>query len=417
MALDLLRVATAGSVDDGKSTLIGRLLLESRALFDDHLDALERARADSGSDVLDLAAITDGLRAEREQGITIDVAYRFFSTPRRRFVLADTPGHEQYTRNMATGASNADVAIVLCDASRGLTAQSRRHAWIAGLLGVPHLVVCVNKMDLVDYDETAFTALRDAFRPALTAFSTGDVRFVPISALQGDNVTERSPRMPWHTGPTLMEILADLPVPDRGGGPARFPVQQVVRHTTGGTGRAYAGMLASGSLAVGDDVVVQPGGLIARIARIATFDGDLAAASAGQSVTVHLDREVDCSRGDLLATAAEPATVTRDLAATVVWFAEQPLHAGRQLLIKHTTRTTRAIVTALDDRVDMRTLEREATAALAMNDIGRCRLRTADPLAIDPYALDRTTGSAILIDPASNDTVGAVIIDGAGDAP
>ena len=407
---DLLRIATAGSVDDGKSTLIGRLLFDSRALYDDHLEALERARVESGAPALDLAMLTDGLRAEREQGITIDVAYRFFSTPTRRFVLADTPGHEEYTRNMATGASNADVAIILCDASRGLTHQSRRHAAIAALLGVPHLIVCVNKMDLLGYDEAAFAAIRDAFVPALAALGARAAHVIPISALHGDGIVTRSSAMGWYDGPTVMEALATAPPATAAVGPARFPVQLVVREATGATGRAYSGRVTSGALAVGDAVAVMPAGQIASVAAISTFDGDLPRASAGQSITITLDRDIDCARGDLIAAAADHPRALREFSAMVIWFSATPLTVGRPLLIKHTSRTTRAQVAAIDERVDMATLARDPAAELRMNDIGRCRIRTADLLAIDPYRRDRSTGSAILIDPATNDTVGAVII-------
>lgn len=415
MATDRIRVATAGSVDDGKSTLIGRILVESRALFQDQISALERTRTDGGA--VDLASVTDGLRAERAHGITIDVAYRFFSTPGRRFVLADTPGHEEYTANMATGVSTADVVVLLCDASRGVTTQSRRHAAIAALFGAPHVIVCVNKMDLAGFDAGAFEALRAAFLPAFPAEDRARIPFVPVSARDGDNVATRSSRMPWYDGPTLMDLLVGLPAPQAARGPARFLVQRSQRDDTGASGQGHAGLLAAGTLATGDAVLVQPGDRRARVARLSTFDGEIATAHAPCSLTVDLDRAVACGRGDLIAAAAAPATTTRMLRARVVWFAPRPLTAGSRVLLKHTTRTTQATVRAIDWRIDMQTLERAPAAALAANDIGQCRLGVADALAVDPYARARSTGGAILIDPAGNDTVGAAIIDAAGDAP
>jgi sulfate adenylyltransferase large subunit len=410
MAIDRLRVATAGSVDDGKSTLIGRILVESHALFQDQVSALERTRSDGGAGAVDLASITDGLRAEREQGITIDVAHRFFSTPGRRFVLADTPGHEEFTANMATGVSTADVVVLLCDASRGVTMQSRRHAAIAALFGAPHVIVCVNKMDLVGFDARAFEALRAAFLPAFPAEDRARIPFVPVSARDGDNVATRSARMAWYDGPTLMDLLVGLKPPQAARGPARFLVQQA-------QGGGHAGLLASGTLAIGDAVLVQPGGEAARIARLSSFDGDAEFARAPRSLTIHLDRAVACGRGDLIAAAAAPASVTRTLRARVVWFAPAPLTVGRPMLLGHATRTTSVRASALDWRIDMENLARVPAAALAANDIGQCRLRVADALAVDPYAHDRATGGAILIDPVGNDTVGAVIVDAAGDAP
>jgi sulfate adenylyltransferase large subunit len=404
---DLLRLATAGSVDDGKSTLIGRLLHDAKAILADQLDDL---RGRDGE--LDLARLTDGLRAEREQGITIDVAYRYFATARRTFILADTPGHVQYTRNMVTGASTADLAIVLVDARNGVVEQTRRHAFIASLLGIPHLVVAVNKMDLVDFSEDAFDAVvRDfcAFRDQLP--SVRDVAYVPLSALRGDNVVERSDAMPWYGGLALLEHLETVEIAgDRDVDELRFPVQYVVREGESDY-RGYAGQIAGGVLRPGDEVLVLPSERVTTVASIDTFDGPLEAAYAPMSVTVRLADELDISRGDLICRAADRPALARELVADVCWMTDAPLRPGGRYAIKHATHTARAIVDGLDDRVDVGTLQREAAPAeLALNDIGRVRLRTSKPLAFDPYARNRATGSFILIDEATNDTVGAGMI-------
>jgi sulfate adenylyltransferase large subunit len=404
---DLLRLATAGSVDDGKSTLIGRLLHDAKAILADQLDDL---RGRDGE--LDLARLTDGLRAEREQGITIDVAYRYFATARRTFILADTPGHVQYTRNMVTGASTADLAIVLVDARTGVVEQTRRHAFIASLLGIPHLVVAVNKMDLVDWSEEVFdSVVRDVctFRDQLP--SVRDIAYVPLSALRGDNVVERSAAMPWYGGLPLLEHLETVSVEaDRDLDDLRFPVQYVIRDGDSDY-RGYAGQLAGGVLKPGDEVLVLPSERVTTVAAIDTLDGPLDAAFPPMSVTVRLADDLDVSRGDLFCRAADRPALARDLVADVCWMADAPLRPGGRYAIKHATHTARAIVETLEDRVDVTTLGREAgPAELALNDIGRVSLRTSKPLAFDPYARNRATGSFILIDEASNDTVGAGMI-------
>jgi len=404
---DLLRLATAGSVDDGKSTLIGRLLHDAKAILADQLDDL---RGRDGE--LDLSRLTDGLRAEREQGITIDVAYRYFATAQRTFILADTPGHVQYTRNMVTGASTADLAIVLVDARNGVVEQTRRHAFIASLLGIPHLVVAVNKMDLVDWSEDVFdAAVRDvcAFRDQLTAVR--DIAYVPLSALRGDNVVERSDAMPWYGGLALLEHLETVEVEaDRNLDDVRFPVQYVIRDGASDY-RGYAGQLGGGVLRPGDEVLVLPSEQVTTVAAIDTYDGPLEAAFPPMSVTVRLADDLDVSRGDLICRVEDRPSLARDLVADVCWMADAPLRPGGRYAIKHATHTARAIVDAIDDRVDVANLTRMPSAGeLALNDIGRVRLRTSKPLAFDPYARNRATGSFILIDEATNDTVGAGMI-------
>jgi bifunctional enzyme CysN/CysC len=403
---DLLRLATAGSVDDGKSTLIGRLLHDAKAILGDQLDDL---RGRDGE--LDLSRLTDGLRAEREQGITIDVAYRYFATARRSFILADTPGHVQYTRNMVTGASTADLAIVLVDARNGVVEQTRRHAFIASLLGIPHLVVAVNKMDLVDFSEDAFDAVvRDfcVFRPQL---AVRDVAYVPISALRGDNVVDPSEEMPWYGGLPLLEHLETVEVQaDRNLDELRLPVQYVIRDG-GGDYRGYAGQVAGGVLRPGDEVLVLPSEQVTTVASIDTYDGPLDAAFPPMSVTVRLADELDVSRGDLICRTTDRPALARGLVADVCWMTDAPLRPGSRYAIKHATHTARAIVEAIEDRVDVENLSRDPAAeALGLNDIGRVRLRTSKPLAFDPYARNRATGSFILIDESTNDTAGAGMI-------
>ncbi|HEY7960555.1 MAG TPA: GTP-binding protein [Solirubrobacteraceae bacterium] len=425
MTLDLLRFTTAGSVDDGKSTLIGRLLYDSKQVFEDQLEHVAQAsERRGGSGTLDLALLTDGLRAEREQGITIDVAYRYFATPRRRFIIADCPGHQQYTRNMVTGASTADLAVILLDARRGVLEQSKRHAFISALLGIPHLVVAVNKMDLVEYSQARFEELLGEFAGfAEKLEQEPNIVYIPISALNGDNVVERSPRMDWYEGSTLLELLERVEVAydhpyDT---PARFPVQWVIRpanlNATGPAGaedyRGYAGQLASGALRKGEEVVVLPGGGATRIAAIDTYEGELEEALAPMSLTLRLQDELDVSRGEMICRAEEAPTVARELQADVCWLHERPLRPGGRYLIKHTTRNATAIVEELYDHVDVHTLARVAgPAELALNDIGRVRLRTSAPLTFDPYERNRRTGSFILIDETSNETVGAGLVGG-----
>ncbi len=412
--MDLLRLATAGSVDDGKSTLIGRLLYDAKAILADQMEHVEEVSRRRGSDVPDLALLTDGLRAEREQGITIDVAYRYFATPARKFILADTPGHVQYTRNMVTGASTADLAIVLVDARHGVVEQTRRHAFLAALLGIRHIVVAVNKMDLVDWSEATFDAIVADVGSLAAQLDVPDVAFIPMSALRGDNVVERSNEMPWYDGPALLEHLEQVEVTaDHPLDGARFPVQWVVREPHSDY-RGYAGQVAGGVLRVGDAVTVLPGGATTTVTGIDVFEGEIVSAPAGQSVTVRLTDDVDVARGDLLVAGA-PVTPTRELEADICWMAEAPLRAGGRYALKHTTSNVRAIVDGVSDRLDVGTLEPvPGPAELALNDIGRVKLRVSRELAIDPYAVNRATGAFILIDEASNETVGAGMVRAAG---
>jgi bifunctional enzyme CysN/CysC len=415
MAGDLLRFATAGSVDDGKSTLIGRLLFDSKSLFTDQLAAVERVSRDRGNDYTDLALITDGLRAEREQGITIDVAYRYFATPRRKFIVADTPGHIQYTRNMVTGASTADVALVLLDARRGITEQSRRHAFIATLLGVPHIVVCVNKMDLVEFSEEVFESIRAEFGEFATRLRVPDMAFIPVSALLGDNVVTRSTNMPWFDGAPLLSHLERLHVAsDRNLVDVRFPVQYVVRpqsHTVRDY-RGYAGTVSSGVLKPGDPVMALPSGLETTIATIETADGPVAEAFPPMAVTITLADELDIGRGDMLCRPHNVPAVVQDIDADVCWMdATSSLAVGARYAIKHTTRWARTVVKELDYRIDVNTLHRvEGATELALNEIGRVRLRATQPLFVDPYQPNRATGGFILVDESSNRTVAAGMI-------
>jgi sulfate adenylyltransferase large subunit len=406
---ELLRVATAGSVDDGKSTLIGRLLFETKQVFEDQLEHVESVSRDRGDGYVNLALLTDGLRAEREQGITIDVAYRYFQTPRRKFILADTPGHEQYTRNMVTGASTADVALILVDARNGVIEQSRRHAVIASLLRIPHAVVCVNKMDLVDWDESVFDEIVREF----ASLPLADVTFVPISALHGDNVVERSERMPWYAGPPLLQYLEELQVAaDRNLDDFRFPVQWVIRPMTDEHHdyRAYAGQVASGVIRPGDEVVVLPSERRTRIAAIDTQGGELDEAFPPLSVALRLEDDVDVSRGDLITLAGQEPPQARELEATICWMSERPLEPRGRYRLKHTTRTVSARVEAIEARVDVNTLDEGAADQLGLNDIGRVRLRLGQPLFADPYEDNRVTGSFILIDETTGDTAGAGMV-------
>jgi bifunctional enzyme CysN/CysC len=409
--VELLRFSTAGSVDDGKSTLIGRLLYESKAIFEDQLAAVEQASRDAGEGQVNLALLTDGLRAEREQGITIDVAYRYFATPRRKFVIADTPGHAQYTRNMVTGASAVDVAVVLVDASRGLTEQSRRHLFVASLLRVPHFVLCVNKMDLVDYAEEAFERIKEELEPFLARLEVPDLVFVPISALHGDNVVERSPNMPWYGGTPLLYHLEHVHVAsDRNLVDVRFPIQWVMRANghAPDSYRAYAGQVAGGVLKPGDDVVHLPSGLRSRIRSIDTFDRPVDEAFPPMSVALTLEDEIDISRGDMLVRPNNRPIVGQDLEAMLCWMAPTPLRPGGRYALKHTTRSTRAIVKELRYRVDVNTLHRDEDAeTLGLNEIGRATLRTTTPLLYDPYRRSRATGGFILVDEGTNETVAA----------
>ncbi len=414
--MDLLRFATAGSVDDGKSTLIGRLLYDTKSIFTDQMEAVERTSRLMGDEYTNLALLTDGLRAEREQGITIDVAYRYFATPRRKFIIADTPGHIQYTRNMVTGASTADLAVVLVDARKGMVEQSRRHAFLVTLLRVPHLVVAVNKMDLVDYAEDVYQSIREEFTAFATKLDVPDLTVIPISALRGDNIVTRSEAMPWYEGPSLLHHLENVHVAsDRNLIDVRFPVQYVIRpqSTQFPDYRGYAGTVAGGVLKPGDDVVVLPSGLESRIASIDTEDGPVAEAFPPMSVTVRLTDDLDVSRGDMICRPHNAPTPTQDIDAMVCWMSDAPLTPGRQLAIKHTTRSARAVVRELRYRLDVNTLHRdEEAASMGLNDIGRVQLRTTSPLFIDEYRRNRTTGGFILIDESTNTTVGAGMVVG-----
>jgi bifunctional enzyme CysN/CysC len=414
---DLLRLATAGSVDDGKSTLIGRLLYDSKQIFEDQLEHVEETSRRRGDAYVNLALLTDGLRAEREQGITIDVAYRYFATPRRRFVIADTPGHVQYTRNMVTGASTADLAVILIDARKGLLEQSRRHAYIASLVGVHHLVACVNKMDLVDYDEAAFEAVASDFRDFASKLEIPDITLIPVSALHGDNVVDRSAKMPWYNGPPLLYHLEHVHVAsDRNMHDVRFPVQYVIRPQSNEHHdfRGYAGQVASGILRPGDELVVLPSGTRTRLAAIDTYDGPREEAFPTQSVTLRLDDDVDVSRGDMLAAADDPPTPARQLDATVCWMTDEPLRPRGRYVVKHTTREVRAIVDEVVHAIDVHTLEPDRAAnELGLNDIGEVRLRLSAPLVVDDYRRNRTTGAFVLVDEATNATVGAGMVDSA----
>jgi sulfate adenylyltransferase large subunit len=418
MTLDLLRFTTAGSVDDGKSTLIGRLLFDSKQVFEDQLaQVTEASERRGGAGTLDLALLTDGLRAEREQGITIDVAYRYFATAKRRFIIADCPGHQQYTRNMVTGASTADVAVVLIDARKGVLEQSKRHAFISALLGIPEMVVAINKMDLVDHSQSRYEELVSEFEGYVGKLGrVRNITYIPMSALNGDNVVERSPAMDWYDGPVLLDYLEQVEVAydHPGDKPARFPVQWVIRPAANGDGedyRGYSGQLASGALRRGDEIAVLPAGGRTRIAAIDTYDGELEEAMAPMSLTLRLEDHLDISRGELICHPDEAPAVGRDLVADICWMTDQPLRAGSRYLLKHTSREVTAIIDGIDDLIDAHSLERiDPTGELALNDIGRVRLRTSAPLAFDPYAHNRRTGSFILIDESSNGTVGAGMI-------
>ena len=411
----LLRVVTAGSVDDGKSTLVGRLLHDAKAVLSDQLSAVEIASERRGYDSADLALLVDGLRAEREQGITIDVAYRYFATPRRTFILADTPGHVQYTRNTVTGASTADVAVILVDARNGVVEQTKRHAAVAALLRVSQLVLAVNKMDLVDYAEDVFDRIVTDFAGVALSLRLDRFTPIPIAALSGDNVVDRSTRMDWYTGPALLEFLEELEPRRHREVPARFPVQMVLRPRTAEHPdyRGYAGRVEAGALHVGDPLVVLPSGRRSTVAGIDTPDGPLDTAAAGRSVVVRLADDVDVARGDLLAVDREPRPVAlRELVATVCWLADRPLRPGDRFALRHTTRDVRAVVDAVRSRLDVATLDQADATELSLNDIGSIQLRTAEPLTVDTYATNRSTGAFLLVDEATGATVAAGMVAG-----
>ena len=407
--MELLRFTTAGSVDDGKSTLIGRLLHDSKAVYEDQLASVKKSRINRSTGPVDFSLLTDGLRAEREQGITIDVAYRYFATARRKFIIADTPGHEQYTRNMATGASTADLAVILIDGTKGLLPQTRRHAFIASLLGISNVLAAVNKMDLAEYREDVFCKLQRDFLTLAAQLGIASVQCVPISALEGDNVVDRSNRMPWYDGPTLLEHLETVPLPEKDSLQAfRFPVQTVIRPDA--TFRGFAGRIASGAIHPGDSVVALPSGRKTRVRSIVTYDGELPQASSSMSVTLQLDEEIDLSRGDMLVSPGHLPKVSRKFHAKVVWLHGKSLELGRTYLVKHTARQTKIRALHIRHRVNISTLAEDPATRLEMNEIGSVEFETHVPLFFDPYSSNRTTGSFILIDAATNATVGAGMI-------
>ena len=408
--LPLLRMSTAGSVDDGKSTLIGRLLFDTKTVLEDHLDDVSKSKVNRASRGLDLSLLTDGLRAEREQGITIDVAYRYFSTARRKFIVADTPGHEQYTRNMATGASTSDLAVILIDARKGFLAQSRRHAFISWLLGVRTLVFAINKMDLVGFSRQIFEQIREQSNTLLSLLDGVQVHFIPVSALDGDNVVTKSERMPWYDGPALLDILESArPCVDVAALPLRFPVQTVIRPDP--DFRGFAGQLASGHIRLGDEVTALPGGQKSRVARIVTFDGDLEEAFAPMSVTLVLEDERDIARGDMLVATSKVACQAQTVEATVVWMSEEPLFAGRSCLIQQGPRVVSARVSRILHRWDVERLETREASSLSLNEIGVLEIEAAEPLLFDPYRENRATGGFIVVHRISNLTLGAGLIE------
>lgn len=412
--MDLLRFTTAGSVDDGKSTLIGRMLFDSKLIFQDQLEAIERASKKSGDEEINLALLTDGLRSEREQGITIDVAYRYFATPKRKFIIADTPGHIQYTRNMVTGASTANLAVILVDARKGIVEQTARHTFIASLLGIPHVVYCINKMDLVDYSQTIFEKIKDELEAFSSKLIQSDVSFIPVSALKGDNVVNRSKNMGWYDGPTLMYTLENVHISsDQNHIDCRFPVQNVIRPQTTEYHdyRGYAGRIAGGVFKPGDEVTLLPSGFTSKIAGIDYDGGTVEEAFAPMSVTIRLADDLDLGRGDMIVRTNNQPNVTQDIDVMVCWMHEKPLQLNGKYAIKHTTRDARCIVKGIQYKMDINTLHRlEDDKDIGMNDIGRIKLRTTQPLFTDSYKRNRNTGSLILIDEATNETVGAGMV-------
>jgi sulfate adenylyltransferase large subunit len=413
---ELLRLVTCGSVDDGKSTLLGRLLYDTKQVMSDQLEHVEETSERRGDGYVNLALLTDGLRAEREQGITIDVAYRSFVTPTRRFQLADAPGHVQYTRNMVTGASTADVAVVLLDARKGVIEQTRRHAFIAAMLGIPHIVFVVNKMDLVGFEEVRFRAIETELQELSTRLELRDEVAIPIAALPGDNVVGPSQQMPWWDGGTFLERLETIEIAgDRDASHRRFPVQWVIRPMSDEHHdyRGYAGQVAGGEWHVGDDVLVLPSGRRTTVAGVETLDGPLEVAVQGQSVVVRLADAIDASRGDMLCDPADPPLAARELEATVCWMSERPVKTGARLAIKQTTRWARAILDDVTSVLDLERLEQVPADRLALNDLARVRLRLAGPLLVDPYAVNRQTGAFVLVDEATNETVGAGMVSSA----
>lgn len=410
---ELLRFITAGSVDDGKSTLIGRLLHDSKSIFEDQLSSITSTTRKRGLEGVDLSLLTDGLQAEREQGITIDVAYRYFATPKRKFIIADTPGHEQYTRNMVTGASTANLAIILIDARKGVLTQSRRHTYLASLVGIPHLVVAVNKMDLMDYSQEVFDRICKDFAAFAGELNLHNIEYIPISALHGDMVVERGNNMPWYQGTALLDLLENVAIDhDINLNDFRYPVQWVCRPQTDALHdfRGYMGRIESGSVKVGDAVTVLPSGLTSRVKEILFYEGPAADAFAPQSVTLTIEDHLDISRGDLLVKSGEAPRVTKEFGAMLCWLSEEALNPARKYLIKHTTRTVKAMVQGIDYRMDVNTLKQETVDTLHMNDIARVRLKVQQPIICDDYARNHATGSFIVIDETNNNTVAAGMI-------
>jgi sulfate adenylyltransferase subunit 1 len=418
----LLRFMTCGSVDDGKSTLIGRLLFDTKTILADTLNQIEKTSRKRGMEAVDLSLLTDGLQAEREQGITIDVAYRYFSTGTRKFIIADSPGHEQYTRNMVTAASTANLAIILIDARRGVLAQTRRHSYLAKLVDIPHIVVAINKMDLIDHDRATYDRICDDYSAFAAEIGLADVRFIPVSALNGDNIVDRSEAMDWYAGPTVLEVLEAAPAAHTERAEAfRFPVQYVCRPQASDDPelhdyRGFMGRVESGSVKVGDRVTALPSGQASVVRRIELGAVALPEAIHEQSVSILLEDEIDVSRGDMLVLSDDQPTVTKEVEGMICWFSETPLSPARTYLVHHTTRTSKAKVAGIDYRVDVNTLAQEPVTSLAMNDIARIRLRMAQPLAVDVYAENRATGAFIVIDESTNNTVGAGMIVAAGAA-
>lgn len=412
--MDLLRFTTAGSVDDGKSTLIGRLLYDSKSIFDDQMEAIERSSKNKGDDYTNLALLTDGLSAEREQGITIDVAYRYFSTPNRKFIIADTPGHIQYTRNMVTGASTANLAVILVDARHGIVEQTCRHSFIASLLGIKHLVLCVNKMDLVDYDEEAFRKVQKDFDEFSSKLDIPDIHYIPISALYGDNVVEHKDNMSWYDGPTLLYTLENVQISgDYNHVDSRFPVQWVIRPQSSEYPdyRGYAGRVAGGVFKPGDDVIALPSGFESKIKTVETFENEEDEVYAPMSVAMTLEDDIDISRGDMIAKPDNQPQVGQDIDLMVCWLNQEALKPGGKYALKHTTKDARCIIKEVKYKVDINTLHRvEGDKHIGLNDIGRIHIRTTQPLFYDAYKKNRTTGSLILIDEFTNETVGAGMI-------
>ena len=410
----LLRFITAGSVDDGKSTLIGRLLHDSKSIFEDQFSAIARTSEKRGMAAVDLSLLTDGLQAEREQGITIDVAYRYFATPKRKFIIGDTPGHEQYTRNMVTAASTANLAIILVDARRGVLTQTRRHSYLASLLGVPHVVLAVNKMDMVDYSQARFDQIVAEYKSFAAQLGLHDVHCIPLSALNGDMVVDRGANLGWYGGPALLELLETVEIDhDVNTSDFRFPVQWVCRPQTEEYHdfRGFMGRIEAGEVSVGDEVTILPSGRTTSVKEIVTYDGKLQTAFAPQSVTITLADEIDISRGDMIVrTSAHPPRVDKEFEATLCWLSESPLDKNRKYLVKHTTRTAKCLFSRLDFRVDVNTLEQHAADKLNMNDIARVAIKTQQPLVFDSYGIDRATGSFIVIDEATNNTVASGMI-------